>query len=182
MTIGSFIADNAFNVIADSAKLIGTVRTFNPEVRDFIEEEIEQILKGACLSGRCDYEFVYERGYPAVVNHPEETELFIQSADTVDEVHTVEEIELQMGGEDFAFYLEHVKGTFFFTGAKPDNVETAFPHHHPKFDLNEKALLIAAKSLASAPFTIKESIPYQKRLRINAKKDRVRFSHPILFS
>ncbi|QHE60907.1 amidohydrolase [Rossellomorea vietnamensis] len=150
VTVGSFIADNAFNVIADSAKLIGTVRTFNPEVRDFIEEEIEQILKGACLSGRCNYEFVYERGYPAVVNHPEETELFIQSADTVDEVHTVEEIEMQMGGEDFAFYLEHVKGTFFFTGAKPDNVETAYPHHHPKFDLNEKALLIAAKSLASA--------------------------------
>lgn len=49
VTIGSFIAGNAFNVIADSAKLIGTVRTFNPEVRDLIEEEIGQISKGACL-------------------------------------------------------------------------------------------------------------------------------------
>ncbi|RBO98401.1 M20 family metallopeptidase [Rossellomorea aquimaris] len=157
VTIGSFMADNAFNVIADSAKLIGTVRTFNPEVRDFIEEEIEQILKGACLSARCEYEYVYERGYPAVVNHEEETDLLIQSVDTVDEVHRVEEIEMQMGGEDFSHYLEHVKGTFFFTGAKPDNVEVAFPHHHPKFDINEKALLIAAKSLASA------AIQYQQR-------------------
>ncbi|MFI8576523.1 M20 family metallopeptidase [Rossellomorea aquimaris] len=157
VTIGSFMADNAFNVIADSAKLIGTVRTFNPEVRDFIEEEIEQILKGACLSARCEYEYVYERGYPAVVNHAEETDLLIQSVDTVDEVHRVEEIEMQMGGEDFSHYLEHVKGTFFFTGAKPDNVEVAFPHHHPKFDINEKSLLIAAKSLASA------AIQYQQR-------------------
>lgn len=157
VTIGSFMADNAFNVIADSAKLIGTVRTFNPEVRDFIEEEIEQILKGVCLSARCEYEYVYERGYPAVVNHAEETDLLIQSVDTVDEVHRVEEIEMQMGGEDFSHYLEHVKGTFFFTGAKPDNVEVAFPHHHPKFDINEKALLIAAKSLASA------AIQYQQR-------------------
>ncbi|MHA7136228.1 M20 family metallopeptidase [Rossellomorea arthrocnemi] len=157
VTIGSFMADNAFNVIADSAKLIGTVRTFNPEVRDFIEEEIEQILKGACLSARCKYEYVYERGYPAVVNHAEETDLLIQSVDTVDEVHRVEEIEMQMGGEDFSHYLEHVKGTFFFTGAKPDNVEVAFPHHHPKFDINEKSLLIAAKSLASA------AIQYQQR-------------------
>jgi len=157
VTIGSFMADNAFNVIADSAKLIGTVRTFNPEVRDFIEEEIEQILKGACLSARCEYEYVYERGYPAVVNHAEETDLLVQSVDTVDEVHRVEEIEMQMGGEDFSHYLEHVMGTFFFTGAKPDNVEVAFPHHHPKFDINEKALLIAAKSLASA------AIQYQTR-------------------
>ncbi|MFC7784832.1 MULTISPECIES: M20 family metallopeptidase [unclassified Rossellomorea] len=157
VTIGSFMAENAFNVIADSAKLIGTVRTFNPEVRDFIEEEIEQILKGACLSARCEYEYVYERGYPAVVNHAEETDLLIQSVDTVDEVHVVEEIEMQMGGEDFSHYLEHVKGTFFFTGAKPENVEVAFPHHHPKFDINEKALLIAAKSLASAV------IQYQQR-------------------
>ncbi|MGM0753357.1 MAG: M20 family metallopeptidase [Bacillota bacterium] len=157
VTIGSFMADNAFNVIADSAKLIGTVRTFNPEVRDFIEEEIEQILKGACLSARCEYKYVYERGYPAVVNHAEETDLLIQSVDKVDEVHRVEEIEMQMGGEDFSHYLEHVKGTFFFTGAKPENVEVAFPHHHPKFDINEKALLIAAKSLASA------TIEYQRR-------------------
>jgi amidohydrolase len=157
VTIGSFMADNAFNVIADSTKLIGTVRTFNPEVRDFIEEEIEQILKGACLSARCEYEYVYERGYPAVVNHAGETDLLIQSVDTIDEVHSVEEIEMQMGGEDFSHYLEHIKGTFFFTGAKPENVEVAFPHHHPKFDINEKALLIAAKSLASA------TIQYQER-------------------
>lgn len=156
VTIGSFMADNAFNVIADSAKLIGTVRTFNPEVRDFIEEEIGQILKGACLSARCEYEYVYERGYPAVVNHKGETDLLVQSVDTVDEVHSVEEIEMQMGGEDFSHYLEHVKGTFFFTGAMPENVEVAFPHHHPKFDINEKALLIAAKTLASATIQFQE--------------------------
>jgi amidohydrolase len=150
VTVGSFVADNAFNVIADQAKLIGTVRTFAPEVRDFIETEIEQVLKGVCLSFNCDYEYRYERGYPAVVNHSEETQLLIQCAADIDEVHNVEEIEPQMGGEDFAYYLEKVKGTFFFTGAAPENAETLYPHHHPKFDINEKALLIAAKTLASA--------------------------------
>jgi amidohydrolase len=150
VTVGSFVADNAFNVIADQAKLIGTVRTFNPEVRDFIESEIEQIVKGVSLSFNCEYEYRFERGYPAVVNHSEETQLLIQCAADIDEVHNVEEIELQMGGEDFAYYLEKVKGTFFFTGAAPENAETLYPHHHPKFDINEKALLIAAKTLASA--------------------------------
>jgi amidohydrolase len=152
VTVGSFVADNAFNVIADQAKLIGTVRTFNPEVRDFIESEIEQIVKGVSLSFNCEYEYRFERGYPAVVNHSEETQLLIQCAADIDEVHNVEEIELQMGGEDFAYYLEKVKGTFFFTGAAPENAETLYPHHHPKFDINEKALLIAAKTLASAAF------------------------------
>ncbi|MCA1061955.1 M20 family metallopeptidase [Rossellomorea aquimaris] len=160
VTVGSFMADNAFNVIADTAKLTGTVRTFNPEVRDFIEEEIEQILKGACLSARCEYEYVYDRGYPAVVNHREETTFLIKSVETVDEVHKVEEIDMQMGGEDFSYYLERVKGTFFFTGAKPDGVDVAYPHHHPRFDINEKALLIAAKSLASA------AIKYQERFSV----------------
>jgi amidohydrolase len=150
VTVGSFVADNAFNVIADQAKLIGTVRTFNPEVRDFIESEIEQIVKGVSLSFNCEYEYRFERGYPAVVNHSEETQLLIQCAADIDEVHNVEEIELQMGGEDFAYYLEKVRGTFFFTGAAPENAETLYPHHHPKFDINEKALLIAAKTLASA--------------------------------
>ncbi|MCA1056465.1 M20 family metallopeptidase [Rossellomorea aquimaris] len=150
VTIGSFVAENAFNVIADQATLIGTVRTFNPEVRDFIEKEIEQIVKGVCLSFGCEYEYRFERGYPAVVNHSEETQLIIECAADIDEVHNVEEIELQMGGEDFAYYLEKVKGTFFFTGAAPENAETLYPHHHPKFDFNEKAMLIAAKTLASA--------------------------------
>ncbi|WP_064092141.1 M20 metallopeptidase family protein [Rossellomorea aquimaris] len=156
VTIGSFIADNAFNVIADQAKLIGTVRTFNPEVRDFIEKEIEQVIKGTCLSARCEYEYNYDRGYPAVVNHAEETDLFVQYAKHIDEVHAVEEIEPQMGGEDFAYYLEKVKGTFFFTGAMPENADIAYPHHHPKFDINEKSLLIAAKSLASATLQYQE--------------------------
>lgn len=55
-----------------------------------------------------------------------------------------------MGGEDFAYYLQNVKGTFFFTGAKPVNAENVYPHHHPKFDIDEKALLIAAKTLCKA--------------------------------
>ncbi len=164
VTVGSFVADNAFNVIADQAKLIGTVRTFNPLVRDFIEKEIEQIIKGACLSSRSDYEYRYERGYPAVVNHPEETELIVQCTSNLKEVDLVEEIEQQMGGEDFAYYLEKVKGSFFFTGAMPDNVDVAYPHHHPRFDINEKALLIAAKSLASAALAYQDKTLAQESI------------------
>ncbi|OIK10102.1 peptidase M20 [Bacillus sp. MUM 116] len=150
VTVGSFTAENAFNVIADKAKLVGTVRTFNEEVRSFIEKEMERIIRGTCYLADSQYDFVFERGYPAVVNHAKETEYLIQCAREVPEVNIIEETEPQMGGEDFAYYLEKVPGTFFFTGAKPEGVENPAPHHHPKFDIDEKAMLIAAKTLGTA--------------------------------
>jgi amidohydrolase len=156
VTVGSFVADNAFNVIADRAKLIGTVRTFNEKVRSEIEAEIEKITKGTCYSSDSSYEFNFERGYPAVVNHKEETDFLVQCAESIDEVTSVEETEPHMGGEDFAYYLQKVPGTFFFAGAKPVGVEVSYPHHHPKFDIDEKAMLVAAKTLGLA------ALNYQK--------------------
>ena len=63
-------------------------------------------------------------------------------------VEAVNETEPVMGGEDFSYYLQNVKGTFFFTGARNPEAQESFPHHHPKFDINEKALLVAAKAVA----------------------------------
>jgi amidohydrolase len=150
VSIGSFVAENAFNVIADTAKLIGTVRTFDDHVRTQIEQEIDQIVKGTCLMNNAQYDYNYFRGYPAVVNHEAETKFLKEIAEQVPGVNHVEESPLDMTGEDFSYYLQHVKGTFFFTGAKPANEEHAYPHHHPKFDIDEKAILIAAKTLCKA--------------------------------
>lgn len=150
VTVGSFVAENAFNIIANSAKLIGTARSFDENVRTQIEAEIEKVVKGTCMMNDAEYDYEFFRGYPAVVNHEEETEFLQEIASEVPGVYEVEESPLQMGGEDFAYYLQHVKGTFFFTGASPSNTEDAYPHHHPKFDIDEKALLIAAKTLCKA--------------------------------
>ncbi|MDQ0217601.1 amidohydrolase [Peribacillus cavernae] len=157
VTVGSLVADNAFNIIADKAKLIGTVRTFKEDVQDFIESEIEKIVNGICMAAGCSYEYVYHRGYPAVVPHDDETKQVIQSARLVEEVTAIEETVPDMSGEDFAYYLQNVKGTFFFTGALAEGTEIIYPHHHPKFDIDEKAMLIAAKTLGTAAIT------YQKQ-------------------
>jgi amidohydrolase len=163
VSVGSFVAENAFNVIADKAKLVGTVRSFNENTREFIADEIDKITKGTCLATDCSYEYVFHKGYPPVVNHAAETEFLIDCASKVPEVKKIEETEPQMGGEDFAYYLQHVKGTFFFTGAKPQTDES-YPHHHPMFDFDEKAMVIAAKTLCSA------AIHYQTRDQIRHEK------------
>lgn len=65
----------------------------------------------------------------------------------MDELRVCEPV---MGGEDFAYYLNHVPGTFFFTGAKDPNWEEVYPHHHPRFNIDERSMLIAANTLGAA--------------------------------
>lgn len=150
VTIGQINGGLAFNVIPDKVELTGTVRTFNEEVRNQIEQFIEKMIKGTCLTNDCTYDYHYFRGYPPVVNHKEETEFLAKCAGNVPGVTNVIECEKRMVGEDFAYYLQHVKGTFFFTGAKPVHEKDCFPHHHPKFDIDEQGMLIAAKTLFTA--------------------------------
>ena len=147
VTIGSFHSGDAFNVIADSATISGTVRTFDDTVKQTIKDELTRIIEGTCHAANCEFDFEYIDGFPAVINHHSETDFLIDCAKEVDAIDQIAETELQMGGEDFARYLQSVKGAFFFTGAAPDQVDTPYPHHHPKFDINEKAMLLAAKTL-----------------------------------
>ncbi|WP_226576755.1 amidohydrolase [Halobacillus litoralis] len=154
LTVGTFEAGTTFNIIADSAKLTGTVRTFDSEVQDLIIDEMEKIIKGTCTGYDADYDFLYEKGYPPVVNHIEEADLVLQHAHKSDASLRTEEVEPVMAGEDFAYYLLERPGAFYFTGAQiPDHY---YPHHHPKFDFDEKALPHAAKSLFQAYISYQE--------------------------
>lgn len=150
VSVCSLEAKNPYNIIADSATLAGTVRTFKESVRQFIEEEIEKVIKGTCLASDAEYQYNYTRGYPAVINHPEETSFLVDVAKKAPGVTSVTEFDPNMGGEDFAYYLQHIKGTFFFTGASVSNPQNIYPHHHPKFNFDERGMLIAAQILGSA--------------------------------
>lgn len=121
-----------------------------------MDREIRRIVEGTCHLSDSDFDYEYRKGYPVLTNHKEETEFVMEVAQTVPGVETVREIEPVMGGEDYSYYLQEVKGTYFFTGAQPEGTEDPYPHHHPKFDINEEALLVAAKILA------KSTVEYMK--------------------
>ncbi|HSP22693.1 MAG TPA: M20 family metallopeptidase [Planococcus sp. (in: firmicutes)] len=156
VSVCSFEAKNPFNVIADTALMSGTVRTFKEDVRRLVEQEIGRIIEGTCYAAGAAYEYTYTRGYPTTVNHKEETEFVAALAPHVPGVEAVNETPPVMGGEDFSYYLQKVTGTFFFTGAQNPEAKETYPHHHPKFDIDERALLIAAKVLGAA------TLNYQK--------------------
>lgn len=150
LSVCSFEAIGPYNVIANTAKIKGTVRTLNEETRELMEQEMQRVIEGTCHLSGADFEFKYDRGYPVLINHKEETEFVMNIAETVPEVKEIKETEPIMGGEDYSYYLQEVKGTYFFTGAQPEGAENPYPHHHPKFDIDEKSLVVAAKILAKS--------------------------------
>lgn len=148
VTVGTFQAGSAFNIIADKATLSGTVRYLNKDVQELIKKELETIIKGICDSFHATYTIEYEDGYPPVINHPEDAEIILNMEGKVPGVELTEEILPVMGGEDFSYYLYEKPGAYFFTGANKEG--NNYPHHHPKFDIDERAMLIAAKALITA--------------------------------
>lgn len=150
VTIGQFEAINPFNVIADTVKIQGTVRALDEQVRKQIKEEIELLLKATCLGMHATYSYQYFDGYPPVINHEEQTKFIAKVAEQTRGVERVTECPPFMIGEDYGYYMQHIPGTFFFTGAKEPQWETVYPHHHAKFDFDERAMLIAAKVLGQA--------------------------------
>lgn len=162
VTTGIFEAGSAFNIIADQAKLVGTVRHFDSGVQEKIIQEMERILKGECDTNEASYEFNYVKGYPPLINHKEQAETILKASKNIKEIHTAEEAPPVMGGEDFAYYLHHKPGAYFFTGANLEG--NPYPHHHPKFDIDEKALPTAAKTLISV------YMQYQEETRDNQQE------------
>lgn len=154
ITTGQFNAGKSFNVIAEQAELVGTVRYLDKDIQQQVKSKMKQIVEGICQANGAEADFRYYEGYPPVFNHSNETKMIFNAAKNVSEVTGTIEAAPQMGGEDFAFYLENKPGAFFFTGANIP--EHTYPHHHPKFNIDERAMPIAAKMLISAYFEYQE--------------------------
>jgi amidohydrolase len=142
ITVGKLHAGTALNVIAERAEISGTVRYFNPELGVFLPKRIEQIIAGICQSYGADYHLDYWRLYPPVINDQNIAELVKSVAIDVIETPLGIVPECQtMGGEDVSFFLQEVPGCYFFLGSANINKGLAYPHHHPRFNFDETALM-----------------------------------------
>ncbi|MEE3716350.1 M20 family metallopeptidase [Tumidithrix elongata RA019] len=141
VTIGELHAGSAINIIADKARISGTVRYFNPALADLIPKRVEQIIAGVCQSHGASYEFDYQKLYPPVINDHAIAELVRSVAESVVETPAGIVPECQtMGGEDMSFFLQAVPGCYFFLGSANPEKDLAYPHHHPRFNFDETAL------------------------------------------
>jgi amidohydrolase len=139
LSVTRIAGGTADNVIPESVELAGTVRTYGDDTGRQTREAMERVLAGVTAAHRARYEFEYTEGYASVVNDASLTGL-------VREVAGARLIERQplMAGEDFSAYQRVAPVSFFFLGA---GGEGAFPHHHPRFTIEEDALAIGVETL-----------------------------------
>ncbi len=150
VTIGKIEGGTAHNIIPESVRMLGTVRTLSKSTADTIAERLEAILKGTCEGAGGSYSFNFNRGYPVVNNTVEETEQILASMKALFGEESATELEKPiMAGEDFAFYQEYFPGAFFFAGSGAPESDSQYAWHHPKYNIDDRFFEYAAPLMAS---------------------------------
>ncbi|WHY72163.1 M20 family metallopeptidase [Fictibacillus enclensis] len=140
ISVTKFTGGTTHNVIPGSVELCGTVRSFDPEIRDQAPLLMERVIKGITEAHGAAYEFKYEKGYRAVINEDNVTRLLQETAEELYGGESVEQMKPTMVGEDFSAFLQQTNGCFFFTGARNEEKGITYPHHHARFTIDEDAL------------------------------------------
>ncbi|RIN29099.1 M20 family metallopeptidase [Staphylococcus succinus] len=148
VTIGSFDGKGQFNIIKDSIEIEGDVRALTDETKHTIKKEVQRLSKGleAMFGVACELD--YQDDYPALYNDPQLTRFVVESLKNTktDALQNVEVCEAQPPSEDFAYYAKAIPSSFIYAGAAPENGDI-YPHHHPKFNISEKSLRVAAEAV-----------------------------------
>ena len=149
ITIGKIQAGTAFNIIPESAEMHGTIRAFSAEHRSKLIRRMGEIAQGiaTAMGGSCEVEVI--GGCPPCVNDPKMTEIVRDAATAAVEEKEVDASEEVMttGSDDMACFLEAVPGCYFIVGAKNEEKGANYPHHHPRFNIDEDALPIGVEVL-----------------------------------
>jgi amidohydrolase len=146
LTIGTIEGGTKDNILAGEVTMTGTVRTFEPETRRKVFDEIEQVC-GITRTLGGDFELSVVPGYDPVVNGAGMTALVREVAAGLLGAENVLEARLEMGGEDFSYFSQKAPGCFFYLGSATPG-EPPRLHHHPRFDIDERCLPIGAALLA----------------------------------
>jgi len=152
ITIGIIQAGTAFNIIPESAQMIGTMRAFSAKHRSTLVRRISEIANGVAtaMGGSCEVEVI--DGCPPCVNDSKVTEIVHHAAVASvgeKEVDDSEEV-MTTGSDDMACFLQAVPGCYFIVGAKNEEKGANYPHHHPRFNIDEDALPIGVEVLSRA--------------------------------
>ena len=137
ISVCAFKAGETYNVIPQTATLMGTVRTLTEPVRDLCEERIKAVTEAICAAHGATARIDYRRGYPVTFNKPENAAFMAEVAAAVGHGDKAIDTTIAplMGAEDFSYMLEERPGAYIFIG----NGDTAGVHH-PKYDFNDQAI------------------------------------------
>ncbi|HZC04911.1 MAG TPA: amidohydrolase [Ktedonobacterales bacterium] len=151
VTFGSIHGGEAFNIMADSVELHGTLRAYAQTDREMLRRRIGEVARGVAASLRAEVEYEIRGGCPACVNDDEMAALVRRAAiATVGAENTPEGDQRQAASDDMAYFLDAAPGCYFFVGAGDPARGIDAPHHSPRFDIAEESLAIGLETLARA--------------------------------
>lgn len=157
ISIGSIHGGEVFNVIPSQVEFQGTIRSFEPSVRQVVLDRFERVVTRTAESMGCEVEINMQILTPAVINDPSITDRVKQVAESLLPESYIAEHYRSMVSEDMAFIMQEIPGCYIFVGsANPDKGLDA-SHHHPRFDFDEKILPYAVALVAAATVRCLES-------------------------
>lgn len=145
LTLGTFDAGSNFNIIAEKAQLTGTIRTFDPQIREMILQRLKEVAEGTARSLGAGCEVTIMPIYPATVNDPGMSGFAADiAAGLVGGGNVIRDMVL-MGSEDMTYFLQELPGCYIFLGAGNAGKGCDLPHHNPRFDFDEDAMAIGCE-------------------------------------
>jgi amidohydrolase len=156
VSVTRILGGTANNIIPETVLLGGTARTFSPTLRVRTRESIERIARGVTDAYDATFDFDWMDGYAAVVNDPEVAGLVAGEARELLGHDAVQDIPPIMGGDDFSAYLAEAPGAYLLVGARSEVAGSTYPHHHPRFTIDERALRNGVGVLARSTLALLE--------------------------
>ncbi len=150
ISVAKVEAGTTFNVIPEEAIMLGTIRTFNKSVRDYVVKRMKEVteLYASALRAKATFE-LKEKYIPPTINDPKLSKFAVNVVKKLGIAKVLTDVKPTMGAEDFAFYLEKVPGVYIFLGIKNEEKGIVYPHHHPRFNVDEDVLWIGTAIYAS---------------------------------
>ena len=148
LSIGQIEGGRAHNIIADRVRMVGTVRSLHPDSHANLPQWIENIVQGACQTFGAKCQVDYRRGVPSVQNDEMLTQILEAASREAWGDENVQILpEPSLGAEDFSVYLDKAPGCMFRLGVGHDG-QTNYPLHHPKFEVDEEAIMTGVVTMA----------------------------------
>ena len=148
VTVGIIRGGERFNIIPEKVHLEGTVRTYNPEVQDMVEQRMNKILEGITLAYGGSFELNYDRGTPAMINDPELSKQMIPTMERVVGKDNLKMMDPVMGGEDFAFFANEVPGMYYRLGVVKPGTTSGWVHT-PTFRADDSCLEVGIRAMSN---------------------------------
>ena len=152
ISIGKITSGVRFNIIPESAELIGTVRTLDPKMKMHIMKRMQDMTETIAKAYGGEASIIFENFTAVTYNNHELVSKMLPSLELAAGKDNLTQIKAETIGEDFSFYQEKIPGFYFYLGGKPKNNNKPPLHHTPDFLIDESGLLLGVKAFTQITF------------------------------